>query len=167
MIKPIDPCFPALNSNTALQVSTFINTLLLSQHEGGKCLDDTLHIPKNKALSLLLQQKKPTPQAIGTCLRHLGKDNQGISASSEVNKTLLGATLHNCKNITLDIDTSEVIANKAAAQWTYKKHKGSMPMLEYIAQTGHNIVATDFRAGNTSPAKDNLGFIKTLSKCFA
>jgi hypothetical protein len=30
------------------------------------------------------------------------------------------ATLNNCKNITLDIDTSEVIANKADAQWTYK-----------------------------------------------
>jgi hypothetical protein len=26
------------------------------------------------------------------------------------------------KNITLDIDASEVIANKANAQWTYKKH---------------------------------------------
>ncbi len=75
-------------------------------------------------MSLLLQQKKPRPQAIATCLRRLDRDNQGISALSEVNKTLLGATLHNYKNITLDIDASEVIANKADAQWSYKKYKG-------------------------------------------
>ncbi|SFV87965.1 hypothetical protein MNB_SUP05-SYMBIONT-5-578 [hydrothermal vent metagenome] len=40
-----------------------------------------------------------------------------------------------------------MIANKANAQWTYtiyKKHKGYMPMVGHIAQTGQ-IVATDFR----------------------
>lgn len=157
--KAINQHFPASNSNSAFKASTFINTLVLSQHEGGKCLDDTLHIAKDKALSLLLQQKIPTPQAIGTWLRRLGKDNQGITALSEVNKILLSAALHNRKNITLDIDATEVIANKANAQWTYKKHKGYMPMVGHIAQTGQ-IVATDFRAGNTSPAKDNLEFVK-------
>jgi hypothetical protein len=34
-----------------------------------------------------------------------------------------------------DIDASEVIANKANAQWTYKKHKGYMPIIGHIAQT--------------------------------
>ncbi len=37
----IDQHFPALGSNCALKASTFINTLILSQHEGGQCLDDT------------------------------------------------------------------------------------------------------------------------------
>ncbi|VVH58405.1 hypothetical protein BAZOLSSOX_2500, partial [uncultured Gammaproteobacteria bacterium] len=74
-------------------------------------------------------------------------------------KTVLKATLNHCKNITLDIDASEVIANKADAQWTYKKHKGYMPIIGHIAQTGQ-IVATNFRTGNVSPAKDNLDFIK-------
>ena len=64
-----------------------------------------------------------------------------------------------CKGL-LDIDTSEVIANKADAQWTYKGNKGYMPMVGHIAQTGQ-IVATDFKAGNVSPNTDNLGFIKT------
>jgi hypothetical protein len=44
-------------------------------------------------------------------------DNQGIKALRKANKTLLKATLNNCKNITLDIDASEVIANKADAHW--------------------------------------------------
>jgi hypothetical protein len=33
--KTIDQHFPALGSNCALKASTFINTLVLSQHEGG------------------------------------------------------------------------------------------------------------------------------------
>jgi hypothetical protein len=41
----------------------------------------------------------------------------------------------------LDIDTSEVIANKADAQRTYKGNKGYMPMVGHIAQTGQ-IVAS-------------------------
>ncbi|VVM27411.1 hypothetical protein BSPWISOXPB_10383 [uncultured Gammaproteobacteria bacterium] len=158
--KTIDQHFPALGSNCALKASTSINTLVLSQHEGGECLDDVVHIAKDKALRLVTNQQVPTPQAIGTWLRRLGKDNQGIKALRKANKTLLKATLNNCKNITLDIDASEVIANKADAQWTYKGNKSYMPMVGHIAQTGQ-IVATDFRAGNVSPNTDNLGFIKT------
>ncbi len=133
--------------------------MVLSQHEDGECLNDIVYIAKDKALSLVTNQKAPTPQAIGTWLRRLGKDNQRIKALQKVNKTVLKATLNHCKNITLDIDASEVIANKADAQWTYKKHKGYMPIIGHTAQTGQ-IVATNFRAGNVSPAKDNLGFIK-------
>jgi hypothetical protein len=39
-----------LGSNCALKAPTFINTLVLSQHEGGECLDDVVHIAKDKAL---------------------------------------------------------------------------------------------------------------------
>jgi hypothetical protein len=78
--------------------------LVLSQYEGGECLNDTIHIAKDKVLRLVINQKAPTPQAIGTWLRHLGKNNQGVKALQKTNKTLLKATLNNCKNITLDID---------------------------------------------------------------
>ena len=155
----INQHFPALGSNCALKASTFINTLLLSQHEGGKCLDDTTHIAKDKALRFVTNQKVPTPQSIGVWLRRLGQSNQGIKALQAVNKTILKATLNQCKYITLDIDATEVIANKTDTQWTYNNNKGYMPMVGHIAQTGQ-IVASDFRAGNVAPAKDNLTFIK-------
>ena len=54
--------------------------MVLSQHEGGECLNDTVHIAKDKALRLVTNQKAPTPQTIGTWLRRLGKDNQGVKA---------------------------------------------------------------------------------------
>jgi hypothetical protein len=47
--------------------------LILSQHEGGQCLDDTTHIAKDKALRLITNQSVPTPQAIGIWLRRLGE----------------------------------------------------------------------------------------------
>jgi hypothetical protein len=97
-------CFKICGNNLPrLKASTFINTLILSQHEGAQCLDDTTHIVKDKALRLITNQSVPTPQAIGIWLRRLGKDNQGIKALQKVNKTVLKATLNHCKNITLDI----------------------------------------------------------------
>ncbi|CAB5507250.1 hypothetical protein AZO1586I_1795 [Bathymodiolus thermophilus thioautotrophic gill symbiont] len=48
--KTIDQHFPASGSNCALKASTFINTLVLSQYEGGECLNDIVHIAKDKAL---------------------------------------------------------------------------------------------------------------------
>ncbi|VVM25066.1 hypothetical protein BSPWISOXPB_2922 [uncultured Gammaproteobacteria bacterium] len=71
--------------------------MVLSQHEGGECLDDVVHIAKDRALRLVTNQQVPTPQAIGTWLRRLSKDNQGIKALRKANKTLLKATLNNCK----------------------------------------------------------------------
>jgi len=61
----------------------------------------------------------------------------------------LKSALHQSKGITLDIDATEIIANKADAKWTYKKNKGYMPMVGHIAETGQ-VVACDFREGNTS-----------------
>ena len=62
----------------------------------------------------------------------------------KVNKAVLKAALHRCKKVTLDIDTTEIVAHKAQAQWTYNKRKGFMPMVGHIAETGQ-IVDVDFR----------------------
>jgi len=50
--------------------------------------------------------------------------------------------LHHKKQVTLDIDATEVIANKADAKWAYKKHPDYMPMVGHIAETGQ-VVACD------------------------
>lgn len=57
------------------------------------------------------------------------------------------------------MDATEVIANRANAKWTYKNNKGYMSMVGHITQTG-KMVATGFRVGNMTPAKDNLAFIQ-------
>jgi hypothetical protein len=79
-----------------------------------------------------------------------------------VNRAVLQSALHRCKKITLDIEATKIIADKADAQWTYHKNKGFMPMVGHIAEVGQVVavkVAVDFREGNTSPAKGKVDFI--------
>ena len=77
----------------------------------------------------------------------------------KVNQALLQSALHRCKQVTLDIDATEIVAHKADVAWTYNKNKGFMPMVGHIAETGQ-VAAVDFRQGNVPPAQDNLGFIQ-------
>jgi len=44
-------------------------------------------------------------------------------------------SLRRCKVVTLEIDATEVEANKANPKWTYKGHRGDMPMVGHIAET--------------------------------
>jgi len=127
----IDKHFPQPKSNRGYKPSAFIETFILMQHEG----------------------------TLGDWLRRIGSDEDSQSAWVHVNQAVLQSALHHCKAVTLDIDATEVIADKTSAQWTYKKNKGFMPMVGHIAETGQ-IVATDFRPGNASPARENLEFIK-------
>ncbi len=160
----IDKYFPLAKSNRGFKPSVFIETLILMQHEGSFHLDDVRHINDDEALRAVLSLDKiPRASSLGNWLRRMGNNNQSFAAWTEVNKAVLKAALHHRKGITLDIDATEVIANKADAQWTYKKNKGYMPMVGHAAEVGQ-IVACDFRSGNASPSRENLSFIQHCEK---
>jgi len=156
----IDKHFPLPKSNRGYKPSAFIQTFILMQQIGNFHLDDVRHIHDDTALrTVLALDRIPKASALGDWLRRIGRDENSQAAWVCVNQAVLKSALHRCKAVTLDIDATEVIANKADAQWTYKKNKGFMPMVGHIAQTGQ-IVAADFRQGNASPARENLEFIK-------
>jgi hypothetical protein len=67
------------------------------------------------------------------------------------------------KKFTLDIDATQIVAEKQSAKVTYKGNQGYMPILGHIAETGM-VIHDEFRDGNVSPSTRNLCFIK---KCFA
>ena len=85
--------------------------------------------------------------------------HQGVDAVTEVNRALLDLSLREHKKITLDIDATFCASQHKAAQWSYKKATGYMPMVGHIAETGQ-VLDTDFRAGNVAPAARNVEFIK-------
>ena len=156
----IDACFPQPGSNRGFKPSVFMETLILMQHEGGFHLDDVRYLQEDSALQTVLGLEQiPQAASLGNWLRRMGKHAQWDAALTQVNQTVLQSALHHRKAITLDIDATEIIAGKADARWTYKSHRGYMPMVGHIAETGQ-IVACDFREGNTPPAKDNLKFIR-------
>jgi hypothetical protein len=155
----IDKYFSAPQSNRGFKPSAFIETIILMQHEGSFHLDDVRHLNEDGALRAVLGLDKiPQASSLGNWLRRLGNDPQSFYAWMKVNQAILKAALHQRKGITLDIDATEIISNKANAQWTYKNNKGYMPMVGHVAEVGQ-IVACDFRNGNASPAKENLEFI--------
>lgn len=160
----INKYFPLPKSNRGFKPSVFIQTLILMQHEGSFHLDDVRHINDDSALRKVLGLNKiPHASSLGNWLRKMSSEPQSFSAWQEVNKAILRTALHHCKGITLDIDATEIIANKAEAKWTYKKNKGYMPMVGHIAETGQ-VVACDFRTGNTPPSGQNLEFIKQCAQ---
>jgi hypothetical protein len=156
----IDKHFPLPGSNRGFKPSTFVQTFILMQHEGSFHLDDVRHLNDDQALRTVLNLKTiPQASSLGAWLRKMGDNKTSFSAWEAVNKAVLQSALHKRKAITLDIDATEIIANKSDAKWTYKKNKGYMPMVGHIAETGQ-IVACDFRTGNASPARENLEFIQ-------
>lgn len=155
----IQNTFDTPKSNRAIPHADYFKTLILMMHEGSFRLDHVSHIADDKALKILLGLKNiPKPSSLGGWLRRMGKI-PFLKHWHVINKTVLKAALHNRKGVTLDIDATEIIANKSSAEWTYKKNKGFMPMVGHIAETGQ-IVSCDFRYGNAPPAKNNLEFIQ-------
>jgi hypothetical protein len=156
----IDQSFPLPKSNRGFNPSTFLQTLILMHHEGSFHLDDVRHLNDDDALRTVLNLTHiPQASTLGNWLRKMGNNPEILKFWTRVNKTILKAALNKCKGITLDIDATEIIANKKEAKWTYKKNKGYMPMVGHIAETGQ-VVSCDFRHGNASPSKENFEFIK-------
>ena len=156
----IDKHLPQPKSNRGFSASTYVQTFMLMQQNGHFHLDDVRLLNDDKALlSVLSLTQFPCATALGNWLRRLSKQPEIKKTLQAVNKHLLSIALHKCKEVTLDIDASEIISSKADAKWTYNNHQGYMPMVGHIAQTDQ-VVACDFREGNCSPASQNLEFIK-------
>ncbi len=164
LCERIDSHFPQPKSNRGFRPSEVIKTLILMQHEGSFHLDDIRHLQDDEALrSVLGLNKLPKATTLGDWLRRMGRQPQIQDHWVSVNQALLSSALHRCKEVTLDIDATEIVAHKAEAQWTYNKNRGFMPMVGHIAETGQ-VVAVDFRQGNVPPAKNNLAFIRQCQR---
>lgn len=87
------------------------------QHEGSVHLDDVRHLQDDKALRTVLSIKAlPSATTLGDWLRRMGRAPQVVEAWVKVNQALLHCALHRCKEVTLDIDATEIVSNKADAQ---------------------------------------------------
>jgi hypothetical protein len=60
---------------------------------------------------------------------------------------------------TLDIDATQIVAEKKDAKWTYKGERGYMPLVGHLAENGL-VVSHEFREGNAAPQAGNLEFIE-------
>jgi hypothetical protein len=60
---------------------------------------------------------------------------------------------------TLDMDATQIVAEKQSARRTYKGEIGYMPLVGHLAEA-ELVIGERFREGNASPAASNLEFIR-------
>jgi len=152
---------PKPGSGRGYMASFYVKPLVLMLTGGGRSLEDLRTLKNDDALaSLLKQETLPSTDAVGDWLRRTGA-GEGMNGLSRLNQRIVatrirqaGTTAH-----TLDIDASQIIAEKEAAQFTYKSEQGYMPMIGHLAEAGV-VIHEEFREGNIAPASGNLEFIK-------
>lgn len=152
---------PRPGSGRGYEADAYVTPLVLMLTGGGRSLEDLRTLKGDTALATVLKQGAlPSTDAVGDWLRRTG-EGAGLSGLGRINQRIVatrvrqtGITAH-----TLDGDASQIVAEKEAAQFTYKGEQGYMPMIGHLAEAGV-VIHDEFREGNIAPATDNLGFIR-------
>jgi len=163
--KLIDDNILGFKSNHSYKPSEFVTPLLLMLHGGGRYIEDIREIANDEALLQLLQIPAiPSSSAIGDWLRFVADVKGGLSGLSRCNRAVLQRGLKRTgkKEFTLDIDATQIVAEKQTAKVTYKGEHGYMPIVGHIAEVSM-VVHEEFRDGNVSPSTSNMEFIKKCS----
>ena len=156
-----DGLLPPPNSNRSYRHSTVVKAFVLMLNEGGKCLEDVYHLhSEHELLKFAGMAQVPGADTLARWLRSDGE--AGAPQVHQLSRTVIAKILEllRVKRVTLDIDATTILNNKAGAQWTYLERRSFMPIIGTVAESGQAI-AVDFRAGNVPPNYDNGGFVKT------
>lgn len=155
---------PKPGSGRGYQPAQFIEPLVLMLHGGGRSLEDLRKIKMDTGLRRILNlSAMPSSDATGDWLRRMGS-GKGLVALQTVNSSIIRRTLNreSLSTYTLDIDATQIVAEKYDAHFTYKGERGYMPMVGHLAENGL-VIGDEFREGNEAPASRNLEFIKYCS----
>ena len=146
-------------------------------HGGGRSLCDLRMISRDKALRTLLEMEEPpSSDAFGRWLRRVGGKEGGVDhLSSAMDRVLalMGKRLRKkrqkpwrkaVRGVTLDIDASQIVAEKESAQWTHKGEKGYMPLVAHVSELSGMVLHEEFRDGNVSPGAGHVPFLDTCLK---
>lgn len=159
--RVVDRELPGPGSGAGYLPSQFVEPLVLMHHGGGRSLEDLRQIRLDLGLRELLGLEQiPSTDALGDWLRRMGSGS-GLGAMAQVNRDLVRRAVRRdtTQEYTLDLDATQIVAEKELAQWTYKGERGYMPMVGHLAENGL-VVGEEFREGNASPGARNLEFIE-------
>ena len=161
ILREVDKMLKGPGSAVGYKPSQYVEPLMLMLQGGGRSLEDLRIIRSDGALCELMgMQEIPSSDAVGDWLRRQGK-GEGLTGLAAVRRLIVRRTLNlsTITDYTLDIDATQIIAEKEGAKITYKGEKGYMPIVGHLAENGL-IIEEEFRTGNEAPAARNLEFIK-------
>jgi len=86
-------------------------------------------------------------------------EQDGLASLAVVNQQQIRRALKRepRTDYTLDLDATQIVAEKQEATWTYKGERGYLPMLGHLAENGL-VIGEEFREGHEAPASRNLEF---------
>jgi len=157
----VDRKLPAPGSEAGYLPSRYVEPLILMLHGGGGCLEDLRQIRQDAGLRDVLGMRElPSSDAVGDWLRRMGAGD-GLKGLAGVAARMVRRALNRdeATDYTLDIDATQIVAEKAEAKWTYKGERGYMPIVGHLAENGL-VIGDEFREGNQSPGAGNLDFIR-------
>lgn len=139
----------------------FVQPLVWMLHAGGQRLEDLRELrAEHEVLKELGLESVPDAGTLGDWLRRQGE--AGAEAMKRVNQKLIVAALEQeSEEVTLDVDATEIVAEKQEAAWTYNGVQGYMPLLGYVNGV---CVGYEFREGNQSPG---AGILELARSCEA
>jgi hypothetical protein len=162
----IDHELPRPGSAAGYDPSVHVLPLILMLSGGGRTLEDLRVLRNDQGLRSLLQlEEMPSSDATGDWLRRMGgKESDGLAGLQRVNRDVFRRLLRedNHASYTLDIDATQIVAEKCEAHYTYKGEKGYMPMVGHIAETGA-IAGYEFREATRLRRQETWSFYKPAS----
>ncbi|MBI5574628.1 MAG: IS1380 family transposase [Elusimicrobia bacterium] len=156
--------FPKPKSGAGIEANNYIEPVVLMMLGGGKYIEDIRKINADSGLKKICKIKRvPSSDAIGDWLRRESKSK--IEKISELNDNITGRIIKRAKEkeLTLDIDATEIEAEKFDARYTYNGNKGYMPILGFIPELDL-CCGYEFREGNVPPQDKNYEFTEKIIK---
>jgi len=156
--EQVDEHLEGPQSGRGYQPSEFVQALVWMLQAGGRRLEDLRELrAEYAALRELGLRGVPDAGTVGDWLRKQGEC--GAAGMDPVNRQLIRGCLEpEPEEVILDVDATEIAADKQAVQWTYQKVKGYLPLLGYVNGIG---VGQQFREGNASPGGGLLEFAES------
>jgi len=157
----VDEQLAGPGSGRGYRASQFVQPLVWMLHAGGRRLEDLRELrAEQEVLESLGLRAVPDAGTVGDWLRRQGEG--GVAGMERVNRELIqGALEEEGEELILDVDATEIEAEKQEAQWTYNHVQGYMPLLGYVNGV---CVGQEFRDGNVNPG---AGILRFAQKCEA
>jgi hypothetical protein len=159
--KQVDEHLQGPGSGAGYRPSEFVQPLVWMLHAGGRRLEDLRELrAEQEVLKELGLSAVPDAGTVGDWLRRQGEE--GVAGLEQVNRELIQKALEQeGEELILDVDATEIEAEKREAKWTYHQVQGYMPLVGYVNGI---CVGHEFREGNASPGAGILPFAR---KCEA
>lgn len=159
----VDQAMAGPKSGRGYKPRDFVRPLVWMLQAGGRRLEDLRELrAEQEVLGKLGLEAVPDAGTVGDWLRRQGE--KGVEGINRVSRRLAQRGLageSEGQELTLDVDATEIEAEKDEAEWTYNQVKGYMPMLGYVNGL---CVGQEFRPGNMSPGAGVLEFAQQCEK---